>query len=131
MGIRFLGSQDTVPAHRAREIDSHADFVSLIRGLSQGMPVFCEFVHDGGQRLLVGVGGQFGCLQISGADGLPPYWMAVAKSPLTGTRLAFQFGGTQSVVSGRYRVPFDDLVIAAAHFFETGTRSDALDWAEI
>jgi hypothetical protein len=93
-------------------------------------PVMCQFVGDNGYNLTIGVGSDFGCVQHSANDGLPPYLMATG--PLADDRqMEFVVGGTATPVDGRYRLPFDILQDVVATFVASGRRSDSVKWHDL
>jgi hypothetical protein len=95
-------------------------------------PFMCELVGDNGFTLLVGIGGETGCVQHSPDDGAPPYLMAVdpTASESTVKEMDFLVGGTATPIRGRYCLAFATFKNVVAKFVSTGNRSRAVNWEE-
>ena len=104
----------------------------LEAALVDRLPFFCV-LESAGSALVVGVGDGFGCVQHSGADRQPPYWMAVAPVPrIAEESCGFLSGGQISEVSRRYCLPWSALREAVVFFAEHGgAREPRLQWEAI
>jgi hypothetical protein len=106
--------------------------LDCLRLLSSRPPFFCEIEGENGFKLLVGVGGNWSCIQHSSVDRAPPYLMAVPKELQLGAQsMEFLMGNTPTPVHHRYilRAGFAEKVIS--FFVETGQKSESVEWAEI
>ena len=95
-------------------------------------PTMCQFVGDNGFNLTVGIDNDFGCIQYSRNDGLPPYLMAkdVTRDAADFRDLEFVVGGTLTPIDSQYRVPLNMIKEVLLEFIESGERTEAVAWQE-
>ena len=95
-------------------------------------PFFCEFIGQDCYRLLVGIGGDLGCVQHSLYDGSPPYLMATNNGEFdTSDLITFMIGNTPSSVPRCYCLPIELVKRIACNFLETGQRSTEVRWEPV
>ena len=133
MNTRF---QDLEHEHNPRNSEVLSDRPSVmalldeLRGVQP--PFMCQFIGDNGFNLTVGINRDFGCVQHSANEGMPPYLMAVATSgPPDQGDMEFVVGDTATPIDGRYRLPFDTLTEIVAEFVTSGERSSEVSWEEL
>jgi hypothetical protein len=94
-------------------------------------PRMCQFTISSRGSLLLGVGRDFGCVQHSPEDGMPPYLMAVSKTSLPAPdELEFEVGGTMTPIARRYLISIDQVAEIVQRFVTSGELSDAMAWEE-
>jgi len=91
-----------------------------------------EFTGPGDFEIVIGIGGELGCIQCSRMDGNPPYLMAVSHNPpMKRGYIEFQCGGTPTPVRSTNILTFDEMKSVVLHFFDTGERSDRVNWRPV
>jgi hypothetical protein len=94
-------------------------------------PTMCQFTISSRGSVLVGISRDFGCVQHSREDGLPPYLMAVSRVSLAAPdELEFAVGGTMTPIDRRYLISMEQVAEVVAHFVASGELSDAVAWQE-
>jgi Immunity protein Imm1 len=99
--------------------------------LSKQEPRFVELRSAAGNRLQLGIGGQFACAQFLKQDNLPPYLCAKARTICAKDAVEFVCGGTPTPIPPELCLLFEDAVKIAEYFFETGDRYSAIEWMEV
>jgi hypothetical protein len=133
MNTTFQDLQDDDNPRNGQVLDERQMVVTLLQDLRNIDPPFmCQFTGDNGFNLMVGVAHDFGCVQHSSNDGLPPFLMAVpTRAPAHRSEIEFLVGDTPTPIDGRYQLAFDDLREVVAEFVATGERSDRVSWEEL
>ena len=107
--------------------------IQQILDASTGRPrFFAEIIGDNGFKLLIGIGGEVGCVQYSPTDGRTPYLMALSKENSADIGYEeFLIGGEASQVPRRFCMPRDAVAQIAKYFVRTGNRNPDVAWEEI
>lgn len=133
MNAIFQDHQDSAnPMNGARvEADEAHQLLGRLRNCT---PFFCSLEAQGG-TLLIGVGGDVGCVQFTAAGGGPPYLMARNAGPADHLRKIeyreFLTGGTPTPVHQRYHLPWSEIEKVVNLFLEHGALAPDLVWEEI
>jgi hypothetical protein len=99
---------------------SSAEAIEVLRSLQGREPFICSLQTDSG-TLLVGVGRELGCVQLTPADGGPPYFMATTSSMGDADEyIEFLSGGTPSPIRRRYCLPWPLIERIVTHFLDQG-----------
>jgi hypothetical protein len=132
MKVRYVNQQDDTDPMNGVEIAESALLTELLDRRRNNPPFFGRFSGDNGFELMIGFGGDFGCVQFSRSDGEPPYLMAVPPCPhMTSGDVEFLTADTPTPVPARNILSFDELKQVALHFVQTGGRSEAVSWKAI
>jgi hypothetical protein len=133
MTVRFEDFEHEHNPRNGERIGDRAAMMVLLEELRRVRPPYaCQFVSDGGAELIVGIGDDFGCVQYSATEGMPPYLMAVVTDASTDdAEMEILAGGTPSPIDGRYRLPFATLAEVVAEFATSGSKSDKVTWEEL
>ena len=133
MNTTFQDLQNENNPRNGEAISDRASVTSLLDDLRNIQPPFmCQFTGDNGFNVMVGIDHDFGCVQHSSNDGIPPFMMAVSKTgPSDRSDMEFLVGDTPTPIDGRYRVPFDAVREIVAQFVTTGQRSSNVSWEEL
>jgi hypothetical protein len=95
-------------------------------------PHFVCLSSDNGFELLVGIGGDVGCVQHSLSQGRSPNLMAISTHPpMKRGYVEFLTANTLTPVAARYIINADELKQVVLHFVRTGERSDAVIWQKL
>jgi hypothetical protein len=132
MKATFTDLQDDDNPRNGQPLAGLPQVLQAIDELRAGeRPRMCQVTTGNGDILVVGIGRDFGCVQHSRDDGLPPYLMAVARVPLPAPdELEFAVGGTMTPIDRRYLIPMDQVADLVAQFVASGEISDAVAWEE-
>ena len=132
MFAQFFDREDTSNAHNGKIVHDEHELRRILDATPNRPKFFIELIGDNGFKLLVGVGGEVGCVQFSPSDGNTPYFMAVSadERPETGYE-EFLIGGEASQVPRRYCIPRTLASEITTHFLRTGTRKSDVTWEEI
>ncbi|PHR87369.1 MAG: hypothetical protein COA78_37200 [Blastopirellula sp.] len=133
MNIEFHDREERNNPLSGQSFSSTDEVAALMDKLRTKPPFFCELIGDNGYNLMIGIGGDVGCVQYSARDGLPPYLMATAFSgnKSEGEYMEFLTGGTLTPVERRYCMPFNIVSEIVADFVRSGLASSAVEWEEI
>jgi hypothetical protein len=132
MIVEFFDRQERSNPLNAVKIDNAEQLLSVLGGLRNRAPFFCELVGQNGFNLLLGMSESRGCAQYSAADGSPPYLMAVSnEAGYNDEFMEFLTANTSTPVPTRYCLPMERIKKIAAEFVESGERSTIVDWEEI
>jgi hypothetical protein len=132
MKIRYTNQQDDCDPMNGTIIASSIKLSELLDDRRNNAPFLARISSDHGFEIMVGIGGDVGCVQYSRSDGKAPYLMAVsAHPPMKGGYVEFLAANTPTPIAGRYIVSFGELKEIALHFLKTGERSDAVSWREL
>jgi hypothetical protein len=132
MKIKYVNQQDKFDIMNGEVIADEASLVDLLNRRRSNAPFFGRFSGDNGFELMIGMGGEIGCVQHSRTDGDPPYLVAVAPQPrLASGYVEFLTANTPTPVPARNILTFDELKKIALYFLETGERCDAFSWDSI
>src|SRR5215510_4191747 len=106
MKSSVLDLQDPSNPANGRTIKSDAELDALLEASRERPPFLCELTGDNGYKLLVGLGGDQGCLQYSPSDGRPPYLMAVGDTfAEDGTFIEFLTANTPTPIPAKHCMP--------------------------
>jgi immunity protein Imm1 of predicted polymorphic toxin system len=132
MILQYRNNQDkSDPQNDAFFVESNdlADFLDSARTKN---PFIAELRGDNGFELVIGIGGNFGCVEHIAINGDLPYLMAMSFHPLlTNGEVEFLTANTPTPIAARYILSFDELKEVALHFLATGERSHSVSWEEI
>lgn len=133
MNTKFQDLQNEHNPHDGQVISDRETAASLLDDLRNIRPPFmCQFTGDDGFNLVVGIGRDFGCVQHSSNDGMPPFLLAVSKTGSSNRNdMEFLVGDTTTPINGRYRIPFDALREIVVDFVTTGQRNSNVTWDEL
>jgi len=91
----------------------------------------CQFTHDNGSGLIVGVSPSLGFVQYTTGDAMPPYLMATAASAVSARQdMEFAIADTMTPIAGKYLIPIELIAKVVEDFLVTGQRSAAVSWVE-
>jgi hypothetical protein len=133
MNARFQDLENEQNPRNGEVLSDRPSVVALLDKLRGIQPPFmCQFVGDNGFNLTVGIDREFGCVQHSANDGMPPYLMAVSTNAGSDDReLEFVVGGTATPIDGRYRLRFHTVTEVVAEFVTSGQKSSKVVWEEL
>jgi hypothetical protein len=133
MNTTFQDLQNADNPRNGLELSQPDTVVPLLEELRTIEPPFmCQFTGDNGFNLMIGVAREFGCVQHSSNDGMPPFLMAVSNGVASGrNEMEFLVGDTPTPIDGRYRIAFDELREVVAEFVATGERSNRVSWEDL
>src|SRR5262249_52406020 len=95
-------------------------------------PFLCELTGDNGYKLLVGLGGDQGCLQYSPSDGRPPYLMAVGDTfAEDGTVIVFLTANTPTPIPAKDCIAIAIVKSVVRDFLKAGRQPVKAAWEEI
>ena len=99
MIIYFCNYQDHEDANNWRAISAVDELGELLDRMRDGKPVIAHLSGPGDFRVEFGIGGDFGCIQISRMDDKPPYLVAVSHHPcMKRGYVEFLCGGTPTPI---------------------------------
>lgn len=90
-----------------------------------------DLVSPTGDCLMIGVGGEYGCVQFTQASGSPPYLLARGFSDDYDSHIEFARGGTPTPIPLAYVLPFQRVVDIAVYFLLHGHLPDTVEWEEV
>ncbi len=90
-----------------------------------------ELWGNNGYKLGIGLDSAIGCVQFSGIDHDPPYFMALANSPVSQESHSFPMNGSATEVRNKHCLPSTTVYQIACYFLETGERSPEVEWEEV
>jgi hypothetical protein len=132
MKIQYRNQQDKSDPMNGAVIAEGGPLLELLNNRRSAPPFVARFSGDNGFKIMVGIGGDVGCVQYSRNDGVPPYLLAISvQRPMEKGHFEFLTGGTATPFRARNILSFDELKHIALHFLETGQRSDAVTWESI
>ncbi len=114
-------------------LTSSQSVTNLLEELRERRPPFmCQFIGNNGFNLTVGIDHDFGCIQHSSSDGIPPCLMAIeSKSNRPdGCEMEFLVAGTPTPIDSRYRLSFNTVKTVVAEFVASGIQSSCVVWEE-
>jgi hypothetical protein len=132
MIIYFRNYQDKLDPNYGRALSSDDELISLLDHARNATPFIAEFCGAGDFHIVIGIGGDLGCVEYSRVDGTPPYLAAVSHRPsMKRGYIEFQRGGTPTPIGARNILRFDELKEVVLHFMRTGERSNTVSWREV
>jgi len=132
MKVRYDNEQDDTDPMNGVVIAECEKLSELLNWRRNNSPFFIRLSGTNGYEIMVGLGGDAGCVQYSRSDGEPPYLVAVSPHPhMTSGDVEFLTGNTATPVPARNILSFDELKQIALYFLETGERSDAVSWEPV
>jgi hypothetical protein len=132
MIIYFHNHQDKLDPNNRRAISSDDELIELLDHARHAPPFVAEFCGAVDFHIIVGIGGDFGRVQFSRMDGMPPYLMAVSpRPPVKRGVIEFMCGGTPTPIGSSNILRFDELKAVLMHFMRTGERSDTVTWRPV
>lgn len=132
MSAKFFDlHNDSNPDNGTELLDGLGTKALLVRN-AKNPPFVAELLSDHQTKLMIGLGPEICSAQFSAADDEPPYLVAKiqSKKNLIGIT-EFIIGNEPSEIELRLCIPLAVLLELAAHFVETGQRSQAVSWEEI
>jgi hypothetical protein len=130
--IYFRNYQDKLDPNNGRAISSADELATFLDQMRTAIPFIAHFSGPADFRIEFGIGGDFGCVQISRMDDDPPYLMAVsADRPIKSGDFEFLCGNTPTPIPARHILSFEELKQIVLHFLATGERSNAVSWESI
>ena len=132
MNVQFFDREDESDPRNGETFSDTRDLAAFIDELRSRPPFFCELIGSNNYKLMVGIGGDTGCVQYSASDGTPPYLMAVDRNVSSDEEyMEFLASGTLTPVNRRYCLPLDVVKTLVASFVKGGGMSSLIDWEEI
>jgi len=130
--VQYKNQQDDLDPMNGQVVAGRMQLDQLLNGRRNNTPFLARLSGDNGFEIMVGVGGDVGCVQYSRSDGKPPYLVAVSNSPhmITGD-VEFLTADTPTPIPARNILNFAEVKQVALHFLETGERSNAVRWETI
>jgi hypothetical protein len=129
MIVRYKNQQDDSDPMNDVTIASRGQLSDLLRARRSRAPFLARFSAENGFEIMVGLGGEVGCVQFSRSDGSPPYLMAHSTNPpLKSGDVEFLTANTPTPVPAAEIISFEELEQIALHFLETGERSSSVLW---
>jgi hypothetical protein len=132
MIVRYKNQQDKSDPMNDVAITSKKELSDLLRARRHNAPFLARLSGHNGFEIMVGIGGEIGCVQYSRSDGRPPYLMAhSANPPLKSGDVEFLTANTPTPVPAEEIISFEEIEEIALHFLETGERSDIVIWQDL
>lgn len=130
MNAIFQDLQHAVNPRNGQVLRDPLEVSALLNELKAMAPPFMfQLIGANKSSLIVGIGHDFGCVQHSSNDGLPPYFLAVG--PFAGSPpMEFLLGDTATPIDGRYRLSIRTLQDLIEVFIDSGERSASVLWEE-
>jgi hypothetical protein len=129
MNVLYANQQDDSDPINGTVIAESVQLLALLESKRKNAPFFARFSGDNGFEIMVGIGGEVGCVQYSRSDGKRPYLMAVsADPPMRNGYVEFLAADTPTPCAARYIIRFDEVKKVALYFLQTGERSDTVSW---
>jgi hypothetical protein len=129
MIVRYKNQQDDSDPMNDVAITSKRQLSNLLQTRRINAPFLARFWSDNGFEIMVGIGGELGCVQYSRSDGRRPYLMAHSPNPpLNSGGVEFLTANTPTPVPAAEIISFAELEEIAIHFLETGERSSLVLW---
>lgn len=91
--------------------------------------VSIDDIHD--HNLAIGLTHNFGFVQVSTADDLPPYMVTLGDDAEDGIRAYYYHHMHHTEVQRKHEIPLEDAILVAVEFAKTGQRSLTINWTEI
>src|ERR1700730_7277429 len=108
MKVRYVNQQDTRDCMNGAVISDDAKLVELLESRRKQPPFFIRLLCDNGFELVLGIGGNVGCVQHSRSQGESTNLLAVsARPPLKRGYVEFLTADTPTPVAARYIINFD------------------------
>jgi hypothetical protein len=132
MIVQFRNNQDKSDPQHDATFSEAASLSGLLDNARKRHPFIAELRGDNGFELVMGIGGNFACVEHRRINGDLPYLMAVShQPPLTNGEVEFLTANTPTPIAARYILSFDELKEIALHFLTTGERSHSVSWKAI
>lgn len=132
MIIYFHNYQDELDPNNGRAISRDDELSALLDHARKAPPFVAEFCGASDFHITIGVGGDFGCVQYSRVDGMPPYLVAVSHHPpMKRGCIEFLCGGTPTPIGSSNILTFEEMKEVVLHFLKTGERSDSVSWRPV
>jgi hypothetical protein len=132
MKVQYANQQDDSDPMNGTVIAESGKLEELLNWRRNKPPFFIRLSGANGYEIMVGIGGEVGCVQYSRSDGEPPYLVAVPPRPhMTSGDVEFLTGNTLTPVPARNIVSFEELKQIAIYFLQTGERSDVVSWEPV
>jgi hypothetical protein len=122
------GGGEPTPHESIKSID---ELRTKLSQLAKQEPKLVEFKSAAGDRLQLGIGGPFACVQFLKQDNLPPYLCAKTQTFGTNRHIEFICGGTPSPIPPELCLSFHEAAQIAEYFYETGNRDPNVEWVEV
>jgi hypothetical protein len=131
MKVRYDNQQDDLDPMNGGVFSDQEKLIELLDSRRNDPPFAARLSGDNGFELMIGIGGDVGCVQYSHSNGDLPYLMAVPPGPQPSGDVEFLMGGTATPIPARYILSFDELKKVVLYFLETGDRINAVSWEAI
>lgn len=132
MIIYFRNYQDCLDPNNWRAISDVDELGELLDNMRSGKPVIAHLSGPGDFRVEFGIGGEFGCVQVSRMDDNPPYLVAVSRHPpMKRGYIEFLCGGTPAPIGARNILTYGEMKEVLIDFLEIGGRSDRVSWRAV
>lgn len=130
--ILYKNQQDKLDPLNGAIISEAAKLSEILEERKNYPPFFIRLSGDNGFQIIIGIGGNVGCVQYSRSDGELPYLMAVPSIPrLTTGDIEFLAGNMLTPVPARNILSFDELRKVVEDFASTGKRSSSVLWEPV
>jgi hypothetical protein len=132
MIVRYKNQQDKSDPMNDVAVASKRQLSDLLQARRSNAPFLARLTGDNGFEIMVGIGGEVGCVQYSRSDGSLQYLMAhSANPPLKSGDVEFLTANTPTPVPASEIISFKELEEVALHFLETGERSSSVSWEPV
>jgi hypothetical protein len=132
MIVQYRDNQDKSDPRHGALIKDSKNLSDLLDSVRKRSPFIAELRGDNDFELVIGIGGDFSCVEHRRIDGDLPYFMAVsAHPPMSSGEVEFLTANTLTPIQARYILKFEELKEIALHFLTTGGRSGVVSWEEI
>lgn len=129
MIVRYKNQQDDSDPMNDVAITCRRQLSDLLQARRNNAPFLARLSGESGFEIMIGIGGQVGCVQYSRSDGSRPYLMAHSPNPpLKGGDVEFLTANTPTSVPAAEIISFEELKEIVLHFLETGERSSSVFW---
>jgi len=89
-----------------------------------------ELECENGFKIDIAIDENLGMVQYFSIEGDPPYFMAVSPTKLVEGSHDFLISGEPSEIQGRFCLSLEVFKKVVMDFFQSGSRSDAVQWEE-
>ncbi|MGA8078973.1 MAG: Imm1 family immunity protein [Xanthobacteraceae bacterium] len=132
MIVQYCNNQDKSDRQHDAFFTEGTRLAHLLDNARTRTPFIAELRADNGFELVIGTGGDLGCVEHRRINGDLPYLMAMSSHPpLTTGEVEFLTANTPTPIAARYILSFLELKEIALDFLATGERSKSVSWEEI
>ena len=113
-------------------ITSVEDLIRVLNSFQHGSQKFVDLIAPEGDILTMGIGPEFGCVQVTKNLGNRSYWVAINTLITSGEGfLYFDAGGTPTPVPLKWCLPTKTVLEIATTFFVSQTLYKGTEWEAI